>query len=253
MWVGVRLAATHRADTIMLRITIEQNPGKISLTIEGKLAGPWVAALEQSWGDLRRNSAGESLSVNLCGVSFIDAAGKALLKAIHNEGGKLVAEGCLNQAIVREIATQDTHATDENAPRGSKRTPIIFYALFFGLSMASASSLKAQTTEHHSGLPANPPTQVLRLTLDQAVSLALRQNTTAQIAVIQAAEAVQDKNVARAALLPQVQLDASERILRSNLEASFGQPFPGFPEHIGPFQVFQEGPSFSAPVFDLTL
>ena len=182
----------------MLRITIEQNPGKISLTIEGKLAGPWVAALEQSWGDLRRNSAGESLSVNLCGVSFIDTAGKALLKAIHNQGGKLVAEGCLNQAIVREIATQENDATDENAPNGSKRTPIIFYVLFFGLSMASASSLRAQTTERHSGLPASPPTRVLRLTLDQAVALALRQNTTAQIAVIQAAEAVQDKNVATA-------------------------------------------------------
>src|SRR5450432_4302830 len=134
MWVGVRLAATHRADITMLRITIEQKTEKVSLTIEGKLAGPWVAALEQSWGDLRRDSAGQSLSVNLCGVSFIDAAGKALLKAIHNEGGKLVAEGCLNQAIVREIATQDLRAADEHAPKGPKRTPIIFYILFFGFS-----------------------------------------------------------------------------------------------------------------------
>ena len=239
-------------NTPMLRITIEQSPGKVSLTIEAKLAGPWVAALEQSWGDLRKNSAGENLSVNLCGVSFIDAAGKALLKAIYKEGGRLVAEGCLNQAIVREIAAGQSESPDENAS-GSKRTPIIFYILFFGLSMASTNSLRAQTTERHSALPANPPTQALRLTLDQAVALALKQNTTAQIAVIQAAEAVQDKNVARAALLPQAQLEASDRVLRSNLQANFGQPFPGFPQHIGPFQVFQAGPSFSAPVFDLTL
>lgn len=237
----------------MLRITIEQNSGKMSLTIEGKLAGPWVAALEQSWRDLRKNSAGQSLSVNLCGVSFIDAAGKALLKAIYKEGGKLVAEGCLNQAIVREISTGENGATDDGSSKSPKRVPIIFYVLFFGLSMSSAGSLQAQTTERPNGLPANPPTQVLRLTLDQAVGLALRQNTTAQIAVIQAAEAVQDKNVARAALLPQAQLDVSDRVLRSNLEANFGQPFPGFPQHIGPFQVFQAGPSFSAPVFDLTL
>lgn len=237
----------------MLRITIEQNSGKMSLTIEGKLAGPWVAALEQSWRDLRKNSAGQSLSVNLCGVSFIDAAGKALLKAIYKEGGKLVAEGCLNQAIVREISTGENGATDDGSSKSPKRVPIIFYVLFFGLSMSSAGSLQAQTIERRNGLPANPPTQVLRLTLDQAVGLALRQNTTAQIAVIQAAEAVQDKNVARAALLPQAQLDVSDRVLRSNLEANFGQPFPGFPQHIGPFQVFQAGPSFSAPVFDLTL
>ena len=90
----------------MLRITIEQKPGKISLTVEGKLAGPWVSALEQSWKDLRNSSSGKSLSINLCGVSFIDAAGKALLAEIHQQGGKLVAEGCLNQAIVWEISKE---------------------------------------------------------------------------------------------------------------------------------------------------
>src|SRR6202047_3264068 len=237
----------------MLRITIEQKPGKISLTVEGKLAGPWVSALEQSWKDLRDSSSGESLSINLCGVSFIDAAGKALLAEIHHQGGKLVAEGCLNQAIVREISKEQSGEKDEKPAKGPKRTPIIFYVLFLGLSLASANSAKAQTGAAHNGLPANAPTGVLRLTLDQSVALALKQNTTAQIAVIQAAEAVQDKNVARAALLPQAQLDSSDAVRRVNIEAQFGKPIIGFPEHIGPIQVFQAGPSFSAPVFDLTL
>src|ERR1700724_4769052 len=102
----------------MLRITIEQKPGKISLTVEGKLAGPWVSALDQSWKDLRNSSSGESLSINLCGVSFIDAAGKALLAEIHKQGGKLVAEGCLNQAIVREIAAKGGE-NSEKRPEGS--------------------------------------------------------------------------------------------------------------------------------------
>jgi outer membrane protein len=238
----------------MLRITIEKKPGKTSLTVEGKLAGPWVSALEQSWKDLRDSSAGESLSINLCGVSFIDATGRALLAEIHQQGGKLVAEGCLNQAIVREIATKKQNdEKDEKPAKGPKRTPIIFYVFFLGLSLASTNSAKAQTNAPHNGLPANAPTEVLRLTLDQAVALALKQNTTAQIAVIQAAEAVQDKNVARAALLPQAQLDSSDAVRRVNIEAQFGKPIQGFPEHIGPIQVFQAGPSFSAPVFDLTL
>src|ERR1700730_103841 len=180
----------------MLRITIEQKPGKISLTVEGKLAGPWVSALEQSWKDLRNSSSGESLSINLCGVSFIDAAGKALLAESHEQGCKLVAEGWLNQAIVREISKEQKEDKDEKPAKGSKRTPIIFYVLFLGLSLASTNSANAQTGSAHNGLPANAPTETLRLTLDQAVALALKQNTTAQIAVIQAAEAVQDKNVA---------------------------------------------------------
>src|ERR1700738_81443 len=198
----------------MLRITIERKPGKIGLTIEGKLAGPWVSALEQSWKDLRNTSSGESLSINLCGVSFIDAAGKALLAEIHHQGGKLVAEGCLNQAIVREIAKEQNDEKNEKPAKGPKRTPIIFYVLFLGLAVASANSAKAQTGAPRNGLPANAPTEVLRLTLDQAVALALKQNTTAQIAVIQAAEAVQDKNVARAAWLPQAQLEFSGAIRR---------------------------------------
>ena len=234
----------------MLRITTEQAAGKPSLTVEGKLAGPWVAALEQSWNDLRSSAPGQNLSVNLCGVSFIDAAGKALLRQIHEQGGKLVAEGCLNQAIVREIAADKT--SDKNGVASTKKTPIIFYVLFLGLSIASGGSLRAQSKAGHNGLPANAP-EVLRLTLDQAVALALKQNTTAQVAVIQAAEAVQDKNVARAALLPQANLDASDSIRRTNLEANLGVRIPGFPQHVGPIQVFQAGPSFSAPVFDLTL
>ena len=238
----------------MLRITIEQKPGKVSLTVEGKLTGPWVSALEQSWKDLRNNSSGERLSINLCGVSFIDAAGKALLAEIHHQGGKLVAEGCLNQAIVREIAAKQQDGEKDDKPAKSpKRTPIIFYVLFLGLSLASANFAKAQTSVARYGLPPNAPTEVLRLTLDQAVALALKQNTTAQIAVIQAAEAVQDKDVARAALLPQAQLDSSDAVRRVNIESQFGKPIPGFPQHIGPLQVFQAGPSFSTPVFDLTL
>ena len=43
--------------------------------------------------------------MDLCGVSFIDCgAGKTLLKEIHQQGGKLIAQGCLNEAIVEEIS-----------------------------------------------------------------------------------------------------------------------------------------------------
>src|ERR1700675_141550 len=96
----VHLVSTHKAKT-MLRITTEKKRGKTVLSVEGRLAGPWVAALEQSW---REREAGEKFSVDLCAVSFIDAAGKTLLKEIHQQGGKLIAQGCLNEAIVEEIS-----------------------------------------------------------------------------------------------------------------------------------------------------
>src|SRR5580704_12917417 len=127
----------------MLRITTEKKRGKTVLSVEGRLAGQWVTALEQCW---RERAEGEKFSVDLCGVSFIDAAGKALLAEIHQQGGKLVAEGCLNQAIVREISKEQKDEKDEKPAKGSKRTPIIFYVLFLGLSLASANSANAQTS-----------------------------------------------------------------------------------------------------------
>jgi len=64
----------------MLRITTEKKRGKTYLNVEGRLAGPWVAALEQCWRELRGASPQEKFHVDLCGVSFIDAAGKVLLR-----------------------------------------------------------------------------------------------------------------------------------------------------------------------------
>src|SRR5882757_6983621 len=103
--------------------------------------------------------------------------------------------------------------------------------------------------------PAQAPNDGLKLTLDKAVSLALKQNTTAQIAVLQAAEAVQDKNIARASLLPQADLQVSDSLRRINLQEQLGGaiPFPGIPGHVGPLNIFHAGPGFSTPVFDLTL
>lgn len=232
----------------MLRITAEKRRGKTVLNVEGRLAGAWVSALEQCW---RERAAAEKFCVNLCGVSFIDAAGKVLLKEIHREGGKLLAEGCLNQAIVHEIETERTGKNGLTEKGQSKNRHILFYFAFFGVLLMP--SLGRAQTNSKTGLPTSAPAGVVSLTLNQAVALALKQNPTEQIAVLNAAESNQDKNVARSALLPQANLAVSDTAERINLEAFLGARIPGFPEHAGPFQIFSAGPAFSAPVFDLTL
>jgi len=187
-------------------------------------------------------------------VSFIDAAGKVLLKEIHRQGGRLVAEGCLNQAIVLEIVAQEKKDASTGAKERTKNSHIIFYAIFFSLMVGPAMA-HPQGTSRQSALPGSAPTQVLRLTLDQAVGLALKQNPTAQIAILQAAQSEQDKNISRADLLPQANAKISDEAEKVNLLAQFGgkTPFPGFPKTLGPYQVFSAGPSFGMPVFDLTL
>ncbi len=222
--------------------------------VEGRVAGPWVAALEQCWRELHAASPQEKFHIDLCGVSFIDAAGKVLLKEIYRQGGQLVAEGCLNQAIVHEIIKSEKQDASGGHKEKRKGSHIIFYVAFFSLVLIPGAT-RAQGKNLQAALPANAPTQVLRLTLDQTVALALKQNPTAQIAVLTAAQSEQDKNISRAELLPHANATLTDQAEKINVLAEFGgkSPFPGFPKTIGPFQVFSAGPTFGMPVFDLTL
>ena len=240
----------------MFRVTTQKKRCKVLLTIEGRLAGESVSTLEHCWRELRAASPTEKFNVDLCGVSFIDTAGKTLLKEIHRQGGHLVAQGCLNQETVKEI-TGEAERQSEQDKKQTKRSHIIFYIALFSLLLVPAltpAQGQAQSQQRRTALPPEAPTGVMRLTLDQAVGLALKQNTTARIAVLTAAQSEQDQKIALSALLPQADLGVSEQYERINIVAQFGgnRIFPGFPQHVGPFPVFSAGPSFNGPLFDLT-
>jgi len=237
----------------MLRITTEIKRGKLTLYIEGRLTGPWVGALEQCWRDLSDRGERQKFYINLCGVSFIDDAGKVLLKEMHRQGGELIAEGCLNQAIVNEIVSKKAKkdSGNEKDPANKKGSPIIFYIALLSLTLGAVG---ARAQSPNAAPPANATADTVRLSLEQAVALALKQNPTQQIAVLNAAESVQDKNISRAALLPQADLRVADSANRVNIQAQFGGArIPGLPQHIGPYQLFSAGPTFSTPVLDLSL
>jgi len=190
-----------KASSPMLRITTEKKKGRTVLNVEGRLSGPRVPMLEQCWREMRADSPDEKFQVNLCGVRFIDAAGKILLKAMYSEGAQLLAEGCLNQAIVSEITAEQKAGGAEKRGKGPG---LFFYIAFFSLVFGAKPGF-AQTT-------AQPG--ALKLTLEQSVALALKQNTTAQIAVLTAAEAEQDKNISRSNLIPNASLEVSDSARR---------------------------------------
>jgi outer membrane protein TolC len=93
----------------------------------------------------------------------------------------------------------------------------------------------------------------LKLSLKDAVALALRQNPQVILANLDISQSREDTRIARSGLLPQVNGTVGESVHRFNIQTEFGAQFPGLAEHIGPFWVFQAGLGFSAPVFDLTL
>src|SRR5258707_4361767 len=96
----MHLQVTSRTES-MLRITTEKKRGKTILSVEGRLAVPSVATLEQCWRELHTSSPNEKFHVKLCGVRFIEAGRERLLKESYREGGQPMAEGVLNQGSGR--------------------------------------------------------------------------------------------------------------------------------------------------------
>ena len=67
----------------MLRITTQDDPRVVTLRVEGRLIGPWVAELEKCWRSVLASASGAMLRVDLSGVTFIDAAGKAVMDTLQ--------------------------------------------------------------------------------------------------------------------------------------------------------------------------
>ena len=226
----------------MLRVTTsaEEGQGQVTLKLEGKLAGPWVEEFARCWSSTVEKW--KQVVVELAGVTFIDSKGKCLLAKIHGQGAKLVGTGLMTKSIIEEISNCDAeHKQTTERAQGAKQTLVkmlivLFVPMFIPLGHARAQDAKA-----------------LKLTLQEAVQLALKQNPQIQIANLSLAQSVQDQNMARAGLLPQADFQTVDRAMRYNIYALFGSKFPGIAQHGGPFQFFQAGPNFGMPIFDLTL
>jgi outer membrane protein len=157
--------------------------------------------------------------------------------------------------MAREIGLQGSKAFRSVILRAAvaaeKRCLLSALALFLAaLLFALPLPAPAQQPAPQSSSPAS---SVLQLNLQQAVQMALKQNPSVQIAVLNLAESHEQSNIALSQLLPQADFNVSDRALRENIQASIGLNIPGVPKAVGPFQVFQVGSDFSAPIFDLSL
>lgn len=228
----------------MLKITIERDEAT-TLELEGKISGPWVEELERCWRSELERTPPSSVDVSLRSISFVDARGKALLARMVEAGTRVEGAGCMTRALIEEIVR-----TVRGWAAGQGGTQKKTLALFFLLStIVGATSLLAQDQKPAPRIE----TPGVRLTLQEAVRLALKQNPQTQIAALALAQSQQEKNIALSALLPQGQLVVSDSAVRGNVETAFGRPIPGFSQVIGPFQIFNAGTQFSTPIFDLAL
>lgn len=92
----------------MLRITTHDEGKRVTLELEGKLAGPWVALVRESWQQQLDRRPAPDVRIDLRAVTFVDVPGRALLAEMSGRHAQLVACDCQMKAILAEIARSGT-------------------------------------------------------------------------------------------------------------------------------------------------
>jgi anti-anti-sigma regulatory factor len=90
-----------RSETKVLKITVGQNSHPATITLEGKLSGPWVAELERSWSELTRNDGDSPAVVDLTDVTFISREGNRLLSSMYMQGAEFQAGPLMEMTLER--------------------------------------------------------------------------------------------------------------------------------------------------------
>ena len=193
----------------MLRITVREDEKKGRIEAAGKIGGPWLAELENTWRSVQAPA--REIEIDLKDVTGVDDAGRELLERMHRAGARLVARGVMMKALLDEIAGRRHTNSKVNRVAHIVGALVLLHGL----------SLHAQSV----------PPATLRLTLRDAVNIALRQNPQVAIANLDLAGSQESRRIARAALLPTASFNASERVVRGDLAATLGATIPGFPAH----------------------
>jgi outer membrane protein len=217
----------------MLKITIEQTESSFRIRLDGQLSEEWADEFKKVWLESAPQRLNKSCGVDLSGVTFIDGRGRSALQQVITDHAELIGGGPMTSYIVQKLVA------------GCRvLTPAAGRLIFFMAMLLQVAGI-------HPVLAQEPA--ALRLSLQEAVRLALQQNPQIQIGSLHLAQAVQDCAIAASDLLPHAGAQVSDAAVRGNSEALIGRKIPFFPQQIGPYQLFEAGAGVSAPVFDLTL
>ena len=90
-------------ETMMLRITIADEPEEQRWTLQGRLSGPWVAQLKSNWQKSHGPNGDRQCIVDVSGVTFVDLDGERVLAAMMRDGAKFIATGVYTKHLLDTI------------------------------------------------------------------------------------------------------------------------------------------------------
>ena len=84
------------------------------MRLEGRVAGPWASELDRVWVETAPRLASKKLIIDLHNVTYADAAGKQVLRAIYEDThAHLIASTPWTQFLAEEVsATKAAHVEE---------------------------------------------------------------------------------------------------------------------------------------------
>jgi hypothetical protein len=91
----------------MLRISTSESESAVAMTLEGRVAGPWVKELVDAWKAMAPLLGQRKLLLDLRGVTFADDPGKQALREIYsNSGAEILAKTAWTEHLAWEIRSE---------------------------------------------------------------------------------------------------------------------------------------------------
>ena len=87
----------------LLRISIEQDHNVLLFVLEGRLVGPWVDELRRVREQHASSERERRLTVDLCGLTAMDTAGRDLLEELLQRGATIRCSDVMNQYLVEQM------------------------------------------------------------------------------------------------------------------------------------------------------
>jgi outer membrane protein TolC/anti-anti-sigma regulatory factor len=228
----------------MLKITFNETPAEERWILEGRLTQPSIRELRTTWKKNHRRDTQRTCIVDLNEVTFIDKSGMRLLRALAREGVQFTASGIYTKHIIEQLDARRKSGVSNLL--GGLFSGFLAILLFL---LISAPAAKAQNQAVNGSVPSGPASdQIIRLTLRDAVSMALKYN----LGTIESGENTQiargQRLLALSKLLPQVSASASENVTQANL-ATLGIKKLPIPNVIGPYSYSTVDANLSQTLF----
>jgi hypothetical protein len=100
----------------MLKITLHDSADEFRFLLAGKLSGPWVGELRQSWETASSTTVGRPTLLDLRDVEFVDEAGEELLCDMARRGVQLQVSTPFMQSVIDGIRGRAGCVTVKDKP-----------------------------------------------------------------------------------------------------------------------------------------